>query len=219
MARSSRYRTTKARAGTLRRSLGALPHESRVPDATAAIGTPGRAKHEYSTLGYCVARQAPNGVIHLITSMNHPSLHFEMNEAWILNDAAGYVTEEHQGKAVTRREDYPNGKPRVTWSAKTVTDGRYLLHGKKTSFYPNGKKQWEVSFQDGRKVGAETFWSAAGKVEWKWDHRPDGVSVWTQYWPDGKKKAESSWRDNRCVGLAMLWNPDGKVAAQHLFQQ
>ena len=31
---------------------------------------------------------APNGVIHLLTSMNHPGQHFELNEAWILSEAA-----------------------------------------------------------------------------------------------------------------------------------
>jgi formylglycine-generating enzyme required for sulfatase activity len=42
-----------------------------------------------TTLGYSVARQAPNGVIHLITTMNRPCLHFEMNEAWLLSEAEG----------------------------------------------------------------------------------------------------------------------------------
>src|SRR5262249_14369568 len=44
-------------------------------------------RHGEGTLGYTVATQAPNGIIHLITSMNHPSQHFEMNEAWILSDS------------------------------------------------------------------------------------------------------------------------------------
>ena len=38
-------------------------------------------KRAPTTLGYCIAAQAPNGVIHLTTSMSHPALHFEMNEA------------------------------------------------------------------------------------------------------------------------------------------
>jgi hypothetical protein len=36
------------------------------------------------TLGYCVARQAQDGLIHIITSRTRPSVHFELNEAWIL---------------------------------------------------------------------------------------------------------------------------------------
>jgi hypothetical protein len=38
------------------------------------------------TLGYCVARQAPDGLIHIITSRTRPSVHFEVNEAWILSE-------------------------------------------------------------------------------------------------------------------------------------
>lgn len=34
-----------------------------------------------ASVGYCVARQAPNGVIHLITSLNKPARHYELNEA------------------------------------------------------------------------------------------------------------------------------------------
>ena len=49
---------------------------------------PGAQPHEDGkyvvTIGYSVARQGPDGLIHLITSMNRPCLHFAMNEAWIL---------------------------------------------------------------------------------------------------------------------------------------
>ena len=41
-------------------------------------------EHKYQTLGYAVARQAPDGIIHLITSLNAQAMHFSMNEAWIL---------------------------------------------------------------------------------------------------------------------------------------
>ena len=38
---------------------------------------------QQESLGYCVARQGEDGVIHLITSK--PAMHYEMNEAWILS--------------------------------------------------------------------------------------------------------------------------------------
>ncbi len=41
----------------------------------------------HATLGYSAAAQAPNGIIHLITTLNIPCLHFEFNEAWILSQA------------------------------------------------------------------------------------------------------------------------------------
>jgi hypothetical protein len=57
-----------------RRLDDAQPHEDPTRHGGAA------------TLGYSAMRQAPNGVIHLITTMNRPCLHFEFNEAWLLSD-------------------------------------------------------------------------------------------------------------------------------------
>ena len=54
-------------------------------------GTQPHEKPEYQkdpdTLGYSALRQAPNGMIHLVSTMNTPCLHFEFNEAWILSDS------------------------------------------------------------------------------------------------------------------------------------
>jgi len=145
--------------------------------------------HDGATIGYSVARQAPNGVIHLITSMNHPSLHFELNEAWILSDAG---------------EAPPGGD-------------RYLLEGKQTWAYPSGQKQWEVTYRRGRKAGEETHWASDGTKDWSWQHREDGTSVWTQWWANGARKAESTWRNHRCEGTATRWDRSGKAISQHEF--
>ncbi len=193
--------------------IGTLPHESRDPTAVPH----GVCKHDYPTIGYCVARQAPNGVIHLISSMNHPNLHFEMNEAWILDEKAGYVDEDYSGKAVTGRKKMKGQAGSSAWSGKIIGDGRYVLDGKQTCLYPDGKKQWEVNYSDGLKTGAEIFWTAGGKVKWEWNHDPQGVSIWTQWWPNGKKKAESSWCEGRCVGVARLWDPDGRAIVEYDF--
>ena len=44
--------------------------------------------HAYGTFGYTMAAQGTDGLIHVITSMNHPAQEFELNEAWVLSDAA-----------------------------------------------------------------------------------------------------------------------------------
>ena len=38
----------------------------------------------FSTLGYSTVRQAPYGQIHVLSTMTHPCLHYEFNEAWVL---------------------------------------------------------------------------------------------------------------------------------------
>ena len=172
-----------------------------------------------TTIGYSVARQAPNGIIHLITTMNAPCLHFEMNEAWILSGTSADVPDDrllanaaqavHDVRAFS--ESYPDGTPRLVWSAGVGDDGRYLLDGVETWFYPDGSKQYEATFSLGRKTGAETLWRRDGSMVWKWQHDLDGVSHWTQWWENGIKKAESNWRDSRAFGVARTWDRTGAV--------
>ncbi len=193
-----------------------LPHESRIPGITAHASS----SHSDGTLGYCVMRQAPNGRIHLITSMNHPSLHFEFNEAWISQEGDAVPLPKPSGKAETKteQENYPNGKARISSSAKNFADGTFWLNGKQTAFYPAGQKQHEVTYRDGKKTGEESYWTDEGKLVWQWQHREDGTNVWTQWHSNEKKKSESSWVNHRCVGKATIWNPQGKVVSEKLFR-
>lgn len=195
---------------------GTQPHErpDRVPGAT--------------TLGYCVVRQAPNGMIHLITSMNHPCLHFEFNEAWILSDEPILSAQDDvllmRSRAtrmlnVNRYEERDRrGRIRGRWSGGIADDGRWLLHGRLTWFYPNGQVQWEAQFQLGRKVGREVFWAPDGRKVWVWYHRPEGPSTWIQYWPNGRERARSTWSGFFCDGPAELREPSGRLRMQGLFE-
>ncbi len=194
----------------------AQPHEGNVLPHRPGWG---KAAHDDATLGYTIAAQAPNGVIHLISTMNHPCLHFEMNEAWILDDAAGVPANVpvEVPQAETIEEKHANGRTRCTYSGGVATDGRWLLDGAETWYYDDGRKQYAATWRAGRKVGAETYWNADGKVVWSWEHRDDGVSVWTQYWPTGERKAESAWRDGKCEGAAALWDAEGNVISRRQF--
>ncbi|MBI4556710.1 MAG: SUMF1/EgtB/PvdO family nonheme iron enzyme [Candidatus Hydrogenedentes bacterium] len=159
---------------------------------------PGTEPHEsrgYPTVGYCVSAQSPNGLIHLITSMNPQNLHFEMNEAWILSDAGMTEPIEPKGEVRNYEEHYLDGKPKARWSAMIAEDGRYLLHGVEKWFYASGELQWEASYDRGRKVGSETFFNDDGVKHWSWEHRAYGTSTWTQWRADGQKTFESTWRE------------------------
>jgi formylglycine-generating enzyme required for sulfatase activity len=200
----------------------ALPSESvRIPNVAKDWGG---SDHDLGTIGYACAAQAPNGVIHLLTSMNHPSQHFEMNEAWILSDATGEQNARISGanndaRAVERHEEnYANGKTRATWSGLTAANGDFVLHGPVVYFAPDGRKRYEVSYEFGRKAGSETLWRDDGSLRWRWEHRADGTSIWTQFWDNGAKRAESTWKNFRAEGPAALWSPDGQVVSKHVFQ-
>jgi hypothetical protein len=189
------------------------------------VQLPGHQRTNHPTLGYVTARQGANGVIHILTTVTQPCLHYELNEAWIWSDAGDIAPENSGGVVKKFSEKYPNGKIRSQWSARICPNGRYLLDGKQTDFYDNGAKQHEVTFKSGRKAGKETFWSADGKVVWAWKHDlKNHRAVWTQFWTDGKKKSESHWNTHPeapdlkrtffglvADGVAKQWDEDGKL--------
>jgi len=198
---------------------------------TLPVQLPNYQRGTNGTVGYVTARQAPNGVIHILTTVTQPCLHYEMNEAWVFSDAGDIAPETSGGTIKKFSENFPNGKVRSQWSARICPGGRYLLDGTETDFYENGTKQHEVTYASGRKTGAETFWSEDGKKLWNWEHDlKNNRSVWTQFWPNGKKKSESAWntkpqaRDLKrsffgyvAEGPAQQWNEDGSVKFSGMF--
>ena len=189
------------------------------------VELPGHQRTNHPTLGYVTARQGANGVIHILTTVTQPCLHYELNEAWIWSNA-GDIKPENSGGVVKKfSENYPNGNLRSKWSARICPNGRYLLDGKETDYYENGAQQHEVTYKNGRKTGKEFFWTADGKVVWTWKHDlKNHRATWTQFWPDGKKKSESNWNtqpealDLRrnffglvADGSAKQWNEDGSL--------
>ena len=196
----------------IKKLAGAQPHENPKHHKGAA------------TLGYSVARQAPDGLIHIISTMNVPSLHFTLNEAWILSDEkpkdeAGLMasTATRIADVVRHEEHYPDGQPRFVWSAGIGDDGRYLLDGTETWFHRNGKVQYEAEWELGRKVGVETCYDADGNRLWEWQHDADGTHTWTQWWKTGGMKAQSHWEGTVADGSARRWDPHGSLLSEVRF--
>lgn len=195
------------------------------------VQLPGFQRTNHPTLGYVTARQGANGVIHILTTITQPCLHYELNEAWIWSDAGDIAPENSGGIVKNFSEVYPNGKLRAKWSARVCANGRYLLDGNGIDFYDSGAKQHEVTYVSGRKTGEETFWSPDGKKIWSWSHDPKkNRSVWTTYWPNGRKKIESTWntkpeaRDLKrsffglvADGSVTHWREDGTVEFKATF--
>jgi hypothetical protein len=195
------------------------------------VQLPGHSRVEFPSLGYVTARQAPNGIIHLLTTVTMPCLHYELNEAWILSDAADVTPEATGGTIREFSESYSNKKIKSKWSARICANGRYLLHGEEIDYYENGARQHQVLYENGRKKGIETFWAPDGTKVWTWDRDiKSNRGVWTHYWPNGKKKNESLWnlkpepRDLKrpfygymAEGLARHWDEQGKFVASYEF--
>jgi hypothetical protein len=193
-------------------------------------------KHEHrlhKTVGYTTVRQAPNGMIHVFATMTHPCLHYEFNEAWITDSIAGDIAPETAGGIVkSYKEKYPDGKLRATWKARVTPGGRYLLNGVEKYYYPNGKKQREVKWVNGRRDGIETLWESDGTRIWRWNHDlANNVSTWTHWWTNGQKRLESQWNTNPVArdlpvlhfrglvahGTAKHWNETGQLTEVYTF--
>jgi hypothetical protein len=156
-----------------------------------------------TTVGYTTATQAPNGVIHLVTSKNRPDLHIELNEAWVLQ--GGPATPDSAPRHVREyRESYPNGKPKAVWSAGVSLEGTYLLEGIQTFYYESGAKQWEATFRAGHKTGTETWWSEDGRKQWEWSHSADGGWTWKLFDPSGRVSAESRWKGKELLDVLTI---------------
>jgi len=158
------------------------------------VTLPHESDRDYGTIGYSTIRQAPSGVLHILTTMTHPCLHYELNEAWI-HSAEGDIPPETTGGTVSDyNEHYPGGALKAQWSARTCPNGRYLLHGTSTSYYQDGTKEHEATYVNGTKTGIETFYGPDGTKIWGWNHDDtNDISTWTHYWSNGHKRIESGW--------------------------
>jgi uncharacterized repeat protein (TIGR02543 family) len=195
----------------------ALPHSTRI----------------HKTLGYTTVRQAPNGLIHVLSSRTHPMLHYTFNENWITTRTAGDIVPKIAGGEVRPySENYSGGTPKAAWSARITSIGQYLLDGPETHYYQNGTKQREVTWVNGRRNGEETLWGPDGTRIWSWNHNlAHNISTWTHWWPNGQKRLESQWNTNPTArdlpnrhfrglvahGTAWQWNEEGDEVAAHTF--
>ncbi len=160
-------------------------------DDDGATWTTKRLPDQIVTVGYTTATQGANGVIHVVTSKNKPDYEIELNESWVLDQAATGDTarNEASNKGATRATE---GK--AEWSTVRVADGRILLDGPQRFFYPDGKPMWSATFRAGRNVGEERFLRADGTLMWVKRYADDGRWTWENYDLTGKRVATSRWK-------------------------
>lgn len=152
------------------------------------------------TVGYVTATQGPNGLIHIVTSKNTINYEIVLNEAWILSDTEAATPEPDSITDVTKhRENWPDGRPRVTWSTGRASDGRILLEGRQTFYFNNGRKQWVSDYHLGRKIGTNVFYRTDGSKQWEKSCAADGTWTWRNFDAAGHVISESHWRGKTLV--------------------
>ncbi|MDR0901279.1 MAG: hypothetical protein LBM92_00720, partial [Opitutaceae bacterium] len=192
---------------------------------------PGTQRHELpqrsadmggDTIGYSVARQTPNGIIHLIATMTEPCLHYEFNEEWILNgsgeidNAPGETLMRNKAARVTGVREYTANVPggAVRYTGGIADDGRFLLHGPVRWLAPDGKPLRDAAYHLGRLQATETGCEPAGVLSWKREHKTPDDFEWTTYWPGGALRTRSTWRNLHAEGRAVLHD---RVTGKEIF--
>ncbi|MBD3420468.1 MAG: SUMF1/EgtB/PvdO family nonheme iron enzyme [Chitinivibrionales bacterium] len=170
---------------------------------------------DFMNMGYCIARQAPNGVIHLISSQNWPSMHYELNEAWILSDSGRMTLPDPAGTRKNHTESGNDGGT-IGWSALESDDGRYVLHGREMHTYAGGISKYEVTWHNGIKVGTEAFRYPDGSKKWERIHGEEGtLDIWRQFWRNGTMRSESRWKEHfQAHTTATVWDRTGAVVSE-----
>jgi len=148
---------------------------------------------EFLTVGYVTACEGPDGMIHVVTSKNHPNYEILLNETWVLDPRAGASPDPARISHVRhRRESWPTGKLRATWSTGRANDGEILLEGLETFNFPDGHAQWTAHFHLGRKRGAETLFREDGSKIWQKDWEGSHCT-WRLFDASGRQTAISHW--------------------------
>jgi antitoxin component YwqK of YwqJK toxin-antitoxin module len=147
-----------------------------------------------------------------------------MNEAWILSDTTGQANADTGPKRDSRvhqvarhEESYPDGSPKHVWHSRVARNGEYVLHGCETWHYQNGRKQYEVTYANGYRIGAETYGDDQGRRVWQREYDGDRFT-WTHCWPNGQPRIQSHWRDFQAEGDVIHWDASGKVTWSGSFE-
>ncbi len=167
------------------------------------------------TVGYTTATQSADGLIHVVTSKNKPDYEIELNEAWVLNTAAGMTDAAASMGTVTKHtERYANGSIRAIWSSGRASDGRVLLEGPETFFYPDGRVMWKQQFHMGRNVGEEKFYRRDGTLQWSKTYGPDTHWTWRLFNSAGHQTVESSWRGKTLLSSTLPDAPEDSTPSK-----
>ena len=198
----------------------------------------------FGTLGYSTVRQGPNGVIHILSTMTHPCLHYQINEAWFhatdedtpVSDFVSTSRSSAEASAVHAKT--ANGGD-ASWSYIVDPVKGYLLDGAFAATFPNSSVvEYSASYSQGRRT-SEAMRDGAGRLLWQWNHTQPSRSVFTKYDTSGATRVRSEFenlvaaRDYhliksnpegfRFIGLtadgpACIYHANGSVLAANTFK-
>ena len=119
----------------------------------------------------------------------------------------------------TRRKlDKATGQVLREWSRLVYTDRPPVKHGRETSWYPSGAKQWEREYDEGRPYGTWRAWYEDGKPRSEsFFGEPDVDTTMTFWHPNGQMSMQGPARNGVRRGEWTLWYQNGQIAERGQF--
>ena len=162
----------------------------------------------FGTLGYSTVRQGPNGVIHILSTMTHPCLHYEINEAWLESDVHGLPAAATAAAAAAgnppQRVSLASATAlggKIEWGAEIGGSAGYVLHGDFVAYHPdNVTAEYNATYAAGIRL-SESLFDASGRPVWRWSHGGSSggnVSVFVRFFADGEVLSRATF-DNKPV--------------------
>ena len=105
---------------------------------------------------------------------------------------------------------YPNGQKEYETNYK---DGK--ADGLQTEWYENGQNKEEITFKNGEPDVLQTRWYENGQKKNEAnikDGKLDGL--WSEWYENGQKKGETNYKDGKGDGLALEWHENGQKKAE-----
>ena len=90
--------------------------------------------------------------------------------------------------------------------------------GKSYELHPNGQKEMEGKYKDGKQDGLWVWWYENGQKEMEEnykDGKEDGLSV--SWYENGQKEMEGNYKDGKMDGLWVQWHENGQKRFQGNF--
>jgi len=103
-----------------------------------------------------------------------------------------------------------------------VEEGPYSfgkMHGKWIGWYPDGAKEGESSWRNGKQVGNMAAWHEKGQLKAKGFFKNGEMhGKWIQWYPNGTKKLEHYYNNGKWEGLYTSWYDNGQIHAKKFFK-
>ena len=91
--------------------------------------------------------------------------------------------------------------------------------GKSYELHPNGQKEMEGNYKDGKQDGLQTRWYENGQKKNEAngkDGKMDGL--WSEWYENGQKKVETNYKDGKMDGLVVEWHENGQKKGEATFK-